>query len=92
MHQMKLKYKFVLKEISGKVIGIAVGRDNELFNGMVKLNSTGGFIFELLNNQDLSEDQIVTALCEKYDISGEKARDTARRFLEYLRQNELLAE
>lgn len=92
MCEMKLKYQFVLKEISGKIIAVAVGKDNEQFNGMVKLNSTGGFIFELLNNQALSEEQIVAALSEKYDVPQTQDQDSVSHFLEYLRQSDLLEE
>lgn len=38
---MKLKYKFVVRNVSGKPVAVAVGQDNERFNGMIKLNPSG---------------------------------------------------
>ena len=35
---MKLRYKFVVRNVSGKPVAVAVGQDNEKFNGMIKLN------------------------------------------------------
>ena len=45
---MKLKYKFVVREIDGTHVAVAVGKDNEKFNGMIKLNKSGAVIFNLL--------------------------------------------
>ena len=62
---MKLKYNFVVREIGGKPVAVAVGKDNDKFNGMIKLNSTGEFIFEMLKN-DTTLDEIAAAMAEKY--------------------------
>lgn len=92
MRVMKLKYRFLVSEVSGEPIAVAVGRDNELFNGMIRLNSTGAFVFSLLNERDATEDQLTTALSEEYDISKTRAGEVLARFLEYLRNNDLLTE
>ena len=41
---MKLKYKFVVKEVAGKPVALAVGKDSVRFNGMINLNETGKII------------------------------------------------
>ena len=46
---MKLKYKFIVQNVSGKPVAVAVGKDNERFNGMITLNDSGAEIFKLLN-------------------------------------------
>ena len=35
---MKLKYKFIVREVAGQSVALAVGDDNKYFNGMIKLN------------------------------------------------------
>lgn len=89
---MKLKYKFVVREVDGKPIAVAVGKDNAAFNGMVKLNDSGRFIFELLARRDLTADEIVSEMLEKYEVYEPTARTTVAAFLDMLRQNGLIVE
>ncbi len=89
---MRLKYKFVAREIDGTHVAVAVGKDNEKFNGMIKLNSSGFFLFNLLKNGDISFDEIVSKLVEEYDISDERATETVKNFIEPFRKHNLLEE
>lgn len=89
---MKLKYNFVVRAVGGKSVAVAVGKDNALFNGMIKLNSSAEFLFKILNERDASEEGLVLALTEKYDISEECARETVAKFVENLRNGGLLEE
>ena len=89
---MKLKYKFVIRKVGGKPVAVAVGKDNELFNGMIKLNESGEFIFGMLNNGNVSAEDIVSALAEEYAIDLEVSRNTVTEFINYLEQNGLMEE
>ena len=89
---MRLKYKFVLREVSGQVVAVAVGKDHGHFNGMVKLNKTGAFLMEELNGKDRTPEELLEAMIEKYDVSRERAWENLDSFLRVLRQGGLLAE
>ncbi len=89
---MKLKYKFIVREIDGTHVAVAVGKDNENFNGMIKLNKSGAVIFKLLNESHVSIADIVKALTSVYDISEEKAEQTAKNFIEQFKKYELIVE
>jgi len=89
---LSLKYKFVVREIDGTHVAVAVGKDNEKFNGMIKLNSSGFFIFNLLKNGDVDLDEIVSKLVEKYDVSAENATEVVNAFLDPFKKNNLLEE
>ena len=89
---MKLKYKFVIREVSGQSVAVAVGTDYEKFNGMVKLNKTGAYIMELLNSGDKSQQELVTALTDRYEVTAERAEANVKSFLDILRQGGLLRE
>ena len=89
---MRLKYKFVLREVSGQVVAVAVGKDHGHFNGMVKLNKTGAFLMEELNGKDRTPEELLEAMVEKYDVSRERAWENLDSFLHVLRQGGLLAE
>lgn len=41
---MKIKEGFVLREIAGKAVVIAVGEASKTFHGMINLNSEGDFL------------------------------------------------
>ncbi len=86
---MKLKYNFVTRNVAGQAVAIVVGEDSKKFNGMIKLNGSGEFIFKMLG-KDVSEDDIVTAFLGEYDATEEQARDTVKKFIAELDGNGLL--
>lgn len=89
---MKLKYKFIVQNIGGKPVAVAVGRDNQKFNGMIKLNESGERIFMLLSSENLTEDALLTRLAEHYETTVEAIKPAALAFVDQLRKNDLLAE
>lgn len=69
---MKLKYNFVIRNVGGNFVAVASGDDSILFNGMVKLNKTGAFIFEQLK-QETTVEEIAGKFIEKYDVTKAQA-------------------
>lgn len=88
---MKLKYNFIVRNVAGQSVALAVGNDNAKFNGMIKLNSVGEFIFKLLEN-NVTEDEILNKITEEYDISAEDAKSSVENYLDVLRRNKLIEE
>ena len=80
---MKRKDGFIVRELAGQNIVLAVGEASKIFRGMIKLNTTGLFIWERLAN-DVSEEQIVDALIESYEVERERASADVRRFVSLL--------
>ena len=80
---MKLKSGFVLQNVAGSYLACSTGELTREFRGVIRMNATGAFIWEVLA-QDVSFEQIVEKLCEKYDISKEIAEKDARSFVDYL--------
>lgn len=62
---MKLKYNFVINEVAGSTVAVAVGEDAAKFKGFIKMNSTGAEIFRMLKN-DISKESLVENLSEIY--------------------------
>lgn len=89
---MRLKYEFAVREVNGVPIAVAVGQDSEKFKGMIKLNASAKYIFTLLSERDLTVNEIVCCLLEKYNVDEQTATSTVLKFTETLRQNELLEE
>lgn len=88
---MKLKYNFIVRNVAGQAVALAVGNTDNKFNGMVKLNSVGEFIFKLLE-KDITLDEIVNKVTESYDVSAEEAKKAVEDFIEKLKANELIVE
>ena len=65
---MKMKKGFVLTEAAGSNLVVAVGDRADEFSGYVKLNSTGAFIWKLIDKKDMSVDEIAEAMAKEYDI------------------------
>lgn len=87
---MKLKYEFITNEIADKIVAVAVGEDLENFNGFVKMNDIGAYIFNMLKN-DVTEDDIVAAMVKDYPDSTEaEIRETVSGFIAGLKENDLL--
>ena len=71
---MKVKDGFVLTEAAGNSLVVAVGDMADKFSGYIKLNSTGAFIWKLIENKDRTTDELTAALTKEYEISEDIAR------------------
>lgn len=65
---MKLKYNFVVNEVAGNMVAVAVGDDVTKFNGFIKMNRKGAEIFERLKTET-TVDTIVEEMAKLYPES-----------------------
>ena len=86
---MKIKDGFVLKEVSGQIVVVPVGDAVINFNGMLTLNKTGRFLFEVLREEKTVE-ELANLLVEKYDIDYDSALADVERFVAELASNDIL--
>lgn len=87
---MKLKYKFVVQEVSDGFVAVAVGADAAKFSGIIRMNKTSAFVFKQLM-KDVTEDEIVAGMCERYDGDEQVMRKDAQAFIKKLAAADLLA-
>ena len=88
---MKLKGGFVVREVGGRTVAVAIGETAKSFRGMISLNGSGKFIWQALSNET-SEEAIVDALLAEYDVSREIPEIDVRKFVSQLREEGLLIE
>lgn len=88
---MRIVSGFILREIVGEAVAIPSGEAARLLSGLVALNETGQFLFQLLQREQ-TEDSLVNALLQEYDTDAVTAREDVSQFLQMLRQHQLLAE
>ncbi len=62
---MKIKNGFVVKSIAGQNVVMALGEASKIFNGIIKLNDSARFIWDMLVNGSERE-EIVAALEVEY--------------------------
>lgn len=86
---MKLKDGIVTNSIDGESFAIATGSAAKDFNGLIKNNPTAAFIFELLKTEQ-TEDSIVNAMLEKYEVDEETVRNDVKALLELLKSKNLI--
>ena len=80
---MKVREGFILREVGGQPVVVAVGPASEIFNGMVRLNATSAYLFEQLQ-EEKTEDDLVKAVTDKYEIDEETAREDVKAFVDIL--------
>ena len=86
---MKIKEGFVLREVMGNFVAVAVGEASKSFRGMIKLNSTAAHIWRGVES-GLSESEICISLCENYEVDENTAAKDVRRTLEMLEKQGFL--
>lgn len=86
---MKIKDGFMLRKVGGQNVVVALGEASRSFNGIIRLNDTGVFLWQQLQ-QDKTEEQLLAALTAEYDIDAEKARADISDFVNSLRKAALL--
>ena len=85
---LKLKDGFILRQIAGETMVIPSGAELDL-NMMITLNETGRFLWERLQN-GTTEDALVAALLDEYDVDEATARAQVVKFVEKLNGNGFL--
>ena len=80
---MKIKDCFILKNIAG--INTVVSSDaTSSFDGMITLNETGVFMWQLLK-EDITRDQLVEKVTAEYDVDAVTAAKDIDAFIEKLK-------
>ncbi len=83
---MKIKNGFVLENVGGAYIAVAVGERASTFNGIVRLNGTGAFIWNLLVEKEHTREEIVEKIVNAYEgVSAEDVVGGVASFEEKLR-------
>lgn len=81
---MKRNPDFLLNTVAGKQVLVPVGKAAVKFPGMVSVNNTGAYIWELLENE-MTMDAVIAEITTRYDVSAEIAQKDAALFIERLR-------
>lgn len=87
---MKIKSGFVIEEVGDGYLAVAVGDRADEFSGLVRMNSTGAFLWKLVEERDMSKDELLTAILKEYDVDEKIAKTDIDRFESQLREGGIL--
>ncbi|MBQ4569314.1 MAG: PqqD family protein [Ruminococcus sp.] len=88
---MKIKENFMLRKVADCFVVVPIGSAVAEFNGMINLNEAGAFLWQQLEN-DTTEEAVVNAMLEQYDVDKATAEADVKRFVSQLREASLLDE
>lgn len=80
---MKIKSDFVVRKIADSYMAIPVCSRTMDVSGVIALNETGAFLWQLLE-EDFSQDELISRLREEFDVSRETAEHDVSAFLNQL--------
>lgn len=86
---MKIKDGFMLRKVGGVNIVVAVGDASRDFNGIIRLNDVGCFLWQELN-KDCSENNLVMKILNTYDVDEATAKNDVSEFINKLKGADLL--
>lgn len=86
---MKIKEGFILRKVGTQYVVAATGKASENFNGIIRLNESGAFIFRQLQEGTTAE-ELMARLLEEYDVDEAAARQDVDRFLAALKEADAL--
>ena len=87
---MKIKDGFVLEEVGGSYLAVAVGGGADGFSGLVRLNATGAFLWNLMKDRDISRAELLDEVLKTYEVSSEVALRDIVLFEEKLKNGGVL--
>ena len=86
---MRLKKGIVYDKIDDKYIAVPTGEAGKAFNGMIRCNKTSIILLDELHN-DKSEDELVKALVNRFEVEENVARQDVQRIIAILKGANLL--
>lgn len=86
---MKLVEGFCIRKILDDTVIIPTGKAAHCLSGLISVNETGEFLFELLQEEQ-TMDSLLAALLEEFEVEPEVAKADVEAFVDVLVENELL--
>lgn len=88
---MKIKDGFLLREVAGNYVVIAVGEDAVNFNSIITVNEIGAYIWNKIN-EGKNEEAIADDIIGEYSIDRDTALKDSGEFINQLREAGIIEE
>ena len=80
---MKRNSAFLLREVAGTLVIVPVGKAAADFSGMITLNATSGYLWQLLETEQTVQ-SLTQALVNRYAVEEDRAREDVENFAKKL--------
>ncbi|MBR5279875.1 MAG: PqqD family protein [Clostridia bacterium] len=87
---MKLKDGVIISQVENEYVAVFAGEAGKACSGMMRMNKVSAFILERLQNET-NEDQLVSALLDRYEVSEEDARKSVRFVVDQVNKAGIMA-
>lgn len=87
---MQISKDYVMREIAGDHIIVPTGKEALKFQGLIIVDEVGALIWRLLQEKDLSLQELEEVIVNEYDVSKETASKDINEFLKQLISKEML--
>ena len=77
--------EFIMRSVVDKQVIVPVGQAAESYHGMLSVNATGAYLWELLEDTQ-TEDTLADALAQRYGVAREIALSDVQLFVGKLRK------
>ena len=68
---LKVKEGFMLSPLGEEYVVVSVGKAAEAFNGMIRLNTPGAFLWQCIQDGMDTREKLTKAMLERYDDLNE---------------------
>ena len=86
---MKINPDFTIQKVGASYVAVPVGETSKHFHAMLRLNETGAFLWKRMAEKDCTEEELVAALLESYDVPAEVAAADVHSLVTQMRENGL---
>ena len=86
---MKIKEDFILRKVADSYVVVPVNNMSLDFNGIIDLNETGAFLFNLMQ-KGADREELISKMLEEYEVSEQKAEKDIDLFIEKVKGADIL--
>ncbi len=86
---MKIKSGYILKDVAGSKIVMAIGEESTKFNGIITFNEVGAEVFTMLDGTK-SVEEIVAKIAKDYEAPYEVVVEDVNKLIEKMRNQGLI--
>ena len=87
---MQINRDFTIQKVGSAYVAVPVGETSRHFHGMVRLNETGAFVWNKMAEKDCTEEELIAALMDAYEVEREIVEADVRRVVQLLQENGIL--
>lgn len=83
---MKIKEGYIIKKLGAGYVVVTVGQASKDFNGMIRLNTPGAFLWQCIQDGMDTREKLTKAMLDRYDDLNEAtAAEDLNEFLDSIK-------